>query len=328
MAQSQGPRIGVIDYYGIRKLSADKVAKMLGVQVGDPLPRSKGDVEDLLERDGAIVRAHLEAACCEDGKAILYVGIEERGRPAFDYRQAPGGPMELSEPLVDAYVKFFGSLREAMRKGEVGEDLTRGHSLMENAETRAAQEAFIPLAKDNLDLIRKVARESGSPEHRAMAVYMLGYAPDKKAIVDDLQYCLQDPEDAVRNHALRALTALSVLAQKEPDLELKVSPTWFVEMLNSIVWTDRHNATMALLTLSESRDQKTLELIRERASPSLIEMAKWQHLPHALPAFILLGRVNGFPEKEIQEAWLKDRADFISEIATPDKKSKRRDRPK
>ena len=295
--------------------------------MGDPLPKSKGDVEERLEKDGTIVRARLEAACCEDGKAILYVGVEERGQPSFDYRQAPGGPQELPEPIVDAYVKFFGSLRDAMAKGEAGEDLSAGHSLMEHPETRAAQEAFIPIAAENLALLKKIARESGSPENRAMAVYILGYAPDKKLIADELQFALQDPEDAVRNHALRGLTALAVYAAKNPEVGLRISPTWFVQMLNSIVWTDRHNATMALITLTEGRDQKTLELIRERAEAALIEMARWKHLPHALPAYILLGRANGFEESALQESWKKgEREAIIAEIANEGKKSKRPDR--
>src|SRR5260370_19063264 len=45
---------------------------------GDPLPPSKGDVEDRLEKIPNVVRAQLEAVCCEEGKAILFVGVEEK----------------------------------------------------------------------------------------------------------------------------------------------------------------------------------------------------------------------------------------------------------
>jgi len=80
-----------------------------------------------------------------------------------------------------------------------------------------------------------------------------------------------------------------------PDAQVKISPTWFIEMLNSLVWTDRNNGAVALVNLTESRDAGTLDQLRDRALPSLVEMARWQYLQHALPAYILLGRAAGMP---------------------------------
>ena len=58
--------------------------------------------------------------------------------------------------------------------------------------------------------------------------------------------------------------------------------------------------------------------LRERALPALIEMARWKHLAHALPAFILLGRMAGLPETEIQEAWKSgDRERVIARAGKP-----------
>ena len=44
--------------------------------------------------------------------------------------------------------------------------------------------------------------------------------------------------------------------------------------------------------MTEKRDPKMLDQIRERALPSLIEMAKWKHAEHAIPGYILLGRYD------------------------------------
>jgi hypothetical protein len=44
-------------------------------------------------------------------------------------------------------------------------------------------------------------------------------------------------------------------------------------------------------------------------------MARWKTLDHALPAFLLLGRVAGLPEAEIQSAWTKaNREAFIERV--------------
>src|SRR5258706_15988056 len=85
VAQPLRPRIGVIDFYGVQKVSMEKLRKALAVKVGDGLPSSKGDVESRLNEVPGVVGASLQAACCEDGKAILYVGIEERGAAHFEY---------------------------------------------------------------------------------------------------------------------------------------------------------------------------------------------------------------------------------------------------
>jgi hypothetical protein len=74
-------------------------------------------------------------------------------------------------------------------------------------------------------------------------------------------------------------------------------------MLNSIVWTDRTAAAVNLVNLTEWRNEEVLEQLRLRALDALIDMAQWKHLPHALPAYILLGRVVGMTEEEIKSVW-------------------------
>lgn len=322
LALAQPPQIGTIDFYGARKTSEATLRKALRVREGEPLPQPKADAEERLEGVPGVVRAHLEATCCEDGKAILYVGIEEKGAAHFDYRQPPTQELSLPAEIIAAYAKFLGFVEEAGRRGIIAEDLTNGHSLMAYPPARALQEQFISLAKDHLPEIQKVLRESVSEENRAMAAYVIGYSHRKTEVVKDLLFALQDPDDTVRGNAIRSLAAFAVLARLQPDSGLKISPTWFIEMLNSIFWTDRNNAAVSLVTLTDSRDPATLSQLRERALPSLIEMARWKHLAHALPAYILLGRVEGIPEKELQEAWSKgERESVINRVtAGPSKK--------
>ncbi|MGQ9634395.1 MAG: hypothetical protein ACUVXB_09130, partial [Bryobacteraceae bacterium] len=92
-----------------------------------------------------------------------------------------------------------------------------------------------------------------------------------------------------------------------PEDEIKISPTWPVEMLNSLVWADRTGAAELLVALSENRNPGVLALLRERALPQLLEMARWQSLPYALPAYILLGRLAGLSEEQIQQSWAAGR---------------------
>lgn len=329
LSSAQGPPIGIIDFYGRQRVPEEKLLKALGKKVGDLLPRSKGDAEEQLEQVEGVVRANLEAACCEDGKAILYIGIEEKGAPHFDFNTPGAEAAVLPREIHDEYVAFLATVGLAVRAGETSEDLSHGHSLMVHAASRAHQEKFLTLAEAELPRLREVLRKSFDAEHRAIAAYVIGYAPKKETVIEDLQYALRDPDDTVRNNAMRSLGAIAILAQKQPDLELKISPTWFIESLNSIIWQDRITAANTLVTLTESRDATLLSHLRERALPAIREMAGWKHLPHALPGFILAGRLAGLGESEIQGLWERgDRKTLFDKLNASARPTKQPGRPK
>jgi hypothetical protein len=307
------PRIRVLDFYGLRKVPEGKVRQALGVKEGDPLPHSKGDAEERIDGVQGVVESHLEAVCCDAGKMILYIGIEERGAPHFDLREPPESDVHLSEQITSSYRRFLESFEAAVRRGSTAEDLTHGHSLMADPASRADQEMFIPLAKDHLKELRDVLRYSADEDQRAVAAYVIGYTPVKKEVVNDLQYALKDADAGVRNNAVRALMALAVLARLDPNYGMKIEPTWFIEMLNSLSWSDRTQALKALQILTDKRDVLVLDQLRERALPSLVEMARWKTLSHALPAFVLLGRVAAMPDDQVQAAWTRgDRESVIT----------------
>ena len=119
---------------------------------------------------------------------------------------------------------------------------------------------------------------------------------------------------------MRALKAVAIGAKLHPEQEIRLEPTWFIELLNSIVYSDRRDAALALVNLTESRDHGTLDLLRGRALDSVIEMAKWQDLKAALPAFILAGRLAGLDEKEISEAWVGGEREAVLAAASSPKK--------
>lgn len=303
LLSAQAPRIALIDFYGVRKVPLEQLRKALGVREGDPLPPSKGDAEDRLEQVRGVVRARLEAVCCEDGGAILYVGVEERGAPHFDYRLPPASDATLPEKVTGLYDQFLALYRDAARRGVAEDYLAQGHPLSLDPAVRAVQERFPALVDAHLSRIREVLRNSADERHRAIAAHLIGYTSKKHVIINDLQYALRDPDDGVRYNAIRALVAIAKLGERDPELGLKVEPTWLIEMLNSLLWNDRMKAAEALAILTEKRDGRALAQLRERALDSVVEMAQWKHLRHALPAFLLAGRLAGLSEQEIEQAW-------------------------
>ncbi|HBY58255.1 MAG TPA: hypothetical protein DEH78_00430 [Solibacterales bacterium] len=311
-AQPGPPRIGTIEFFGAARVSQAKLREALHVKEGDPLPRSKGELEEALEAVGGVVRANVEAQCCEDGKAVLYIGIEERGGPRMELRDPPAAELSAPEAVHEAYQQY---LEAVSRAPGASEDLRQGHAVSSDIRTGLAQERFIGLADLHEAELRKVLREAAGEDERAMAATVLGYTPRKRAAVADLQYAMQDPSGEVRRNAMRSLAAIYVFGAEDAELDIRVQPTWFVEMLHSIEWRDRQQAARALSILTDKREEKLLQLLRERALRPLIEMASWKNLEHALPAYLVLGRAIGTEEKPLLEAWALGKRDGVLQRA-------------
>jgi hypothetical protein len=115
LAAAQAPKISVIDFFGVRRVSQARLLQALGAGVGDPLPASKEDAEQRLAEVEGVALASLEAVCCEAGGAVLFVGIEEKGAPHFDFRSVPAGAAVLPDGIVEAHQEYVESYQQAAR---------------------------------------------------------------------------------------------------------------------------------------------------------------------------------------------------------------------
>ena len=299
----QVPDIGIIDFYGLRNVSEAQARQALQIKEGASVSASREEARHRLEALPNVQEARVVYACCDDGKTVLYVGISERGAPAPQFRRAPNGDARLPANMVKAGAALEEAVERGAAKGDFGEDDSQGHALFHYPEARAVQELFIPFAAQNLKLLRTVLRDSADRKHRALAADIIGYAPDKQAVVKDLVYGMSDPDGEVRNNSMRALAVISRFARMTPKRGIKVPTEPFVNMLNSIEWSDRNKSSQALMQLTENREAGLMGSLRKRALQSLVEMARWRSTAHANASFFILGRLGGFSNQEIQKAW-------------------------
>lgn len=315
----QAPPIGIVDFYGLRSLTERRARAALPIKegdVGNPLPHAaQKETQRRLEALLNVEQALLNFVCCDAGKVILYVGIRERGAPTLQFRPAPKGAIRLPETIVLAGEEFQNALTEAVLRGNAGEDDSKGHALSSNPKLRAIQDRFITFASQDLPLLRAVLHESSDAGHRSLATQIIAYAANKRGIIKDLVYGMSDFDGGVRNDSMRGLDVLVVFAKNSPRQRINIPVQPFVEMLDSIEWTDRNKSSFALYRLTEKRDPAILSSLRKRSLSSLVEMARWKSPGHAMPAFTLLGRVGKFSEEEIQRAWdIGDRESIIAAV--------------
>lgn len=305
-ASADTPRVGSIDLYGLGEVSEDDIRHALGLHAGDRLEVPSEELEGRLETVPGVARASVTTICCDDdGDKLLYVGIASSEATSFEYRPSPTSDLVLDEEIFTALEEFGTAFSAAVRSGNSGDDISAGHSLMDDAATRAQQERFLVLAQERLDELRRVLRNAADPAQRAGAALMIGYAPDKRAVIGDLLDAVRDSDGIVRNNATRALGAIAHLAQRKPELGLEIDAEPFVAMLNSVVWSDRNKGLMVLHQLTHDRDAELLSLLRKQALPSLIEMTRWSNLGHAYGAIIILGRMSGLSDEEVEDALME-----------------------
>jgi hypothetical protein len=314
-ASAQIPPIGIIDFYGLRSISEQQVREALQIKEGDAVPDSREEAERRLEALPNVEQARLNLVCCEAGKTILYVGIKERGAPTLRFRPAPRGRMRLPDSMIQAGDALSDAVTRGVEKGDVAEDDSQGHALFHNPEARAVQERFITFAAQNLKLLHAVLRESSDAHHRALAAEIIAYTANKRDVVKDLVYGMSDPDEDVRNNSIRALVIIASFARATHNQRIRIPAEPFIEMLNSIIWTDRNKSSGVLLQLTDGRDAAVLSSLRQHALQSLVEMARWKSRGHAGAAFFILGRVGNLSDDEIQKLWDSGNRQLLIETA-------------
>jgi hypothetical protein len=316
VARAEQPAISVIDTYGLHDVSQKAVLEAVGLRVGDPAPDAtqiKSIVERLqaipgVERAKAtIVRVQRQKTPPEVVvETILYVGILEAGRPAPSFRTAPTADVELPEIIQTTHREFEDRLAESIRRGDFSSDSSHGYALLGDETARDVQRRLVPLTDQYYDRLVDVLHNAKSAKQRAIAAWMLGYASDKKRAVRDLGVANRDPDSTVRNNTMRVLGVIVEYAQMHPELSLDGPVDWYLEMLESVQWSDRNKAMMVLCGLSKNSDPAIVGMLRERSLPTLIEMSRWQVEGHAMMAYYLVGKVAQMTDEEIHKAWDSD----------------------
>jgi hypothetical protein len=303
LAAQKNATVGIVDFYGLRQITEAHVRQALRIVEGDTITESTlRGAEKRLRALSGVSEARVEGVCCDNGKTLVYVGIEEKGTPAVRFNPPPTRHARLPDDVVRAGAAFDAAFEKAAERGDLQEDQSKGHSLMHDPGARAVQEGFVALADRYGQQLREVLRDSDRREQRALAAQVLGYASDKASVVGDLSSAMRDSDADVRNNATRALWLIAAFAQKTADRKIQVPADPFVDLLNSLTWTDRNKSSLALMSLSESREQALLSTLRQKAVPALTEMARWKSPGHAVASVMILGRVAGIPENDLTSA--------------------------
>lgn len=301
-SQEQSFTIGAIDFYGHGSIDVDRLRAALPLRVGDKVsPERKEEiaaqVTQAIKQATGIEVADVAPACCDDrGRVVIYIGLH--GEPARQtaYNAAPRGSARLSQTAIKIYRDADEALSNAVSKGVSGEDDSQGYALSVDPEARTRQLALHEYATRNSTSVRRVLASSRDVEQRQIAAEILGYAGRSREQIRALIRASHDVDSGVRNNAIRALV---VLARSSSTASASIPGECFIDLLNSVIWTDRNKSVALLAVLTNGRNARLLACLREQALTSLVEMARWSYAGHANTARLMLGRVAGIDEKTL-----------------------------
>lgn len=297
---AQPARVGIVDVYGTRTASASAIRAALGVRPGDALPFDTAAALRRLRLLPNVDDAHVAVVCCaNDGRSIVYAGVVGHDTPRLETDAPPTGTARLPAGILEANARVEEALQAAVRRGRGEETADSGFSLMRDSLARRAQLRFRAIAERERALLR-AARSSADARHRMIAARILAYQDDRLRAFEDLLPLVRDPDEEVRNEAMRALALLHGWATKRPAMRAQVASSagLFALPLTSVAWSDRNKASLALLRLTDGDSTLHRALRARDKMDALVDMARWQTEGHAMPALVLLGRIAGLGDEE------------------------------
>lgn len=317
IVRGQSVKISAIDVYGNRKVASDIIRSHINTKEGDiinPVSFKSDSIIAALKNIPGIIDANVSTVCCDaENGYSLYIGIAESDAAILKYQPASKQNVRLSAEIISAYRNFNQQVRAATLKGEASEEYFNGYSLLTYAAARKEQSTFIVFAKQKFQELEKVLKYSKYAEHRAAVAQVIAYAADKKKVVELLLHAIKDSDENVRNNATRAIGVLAAYLSESPEIKITIPAAPFIDMLNSVSWTDRNKAAMVLLELTRRRDKDLLQQIKNHAMPSVIEMARWKNRGHALFSFIILCRIAGEDESSYIEGNFSNKWEELAE---------------
>jgi len=251
-AFAEDPHIGTIDFYGYRSLDLAQLRAALPYHVGDPVPprQARSEVEKTYAKAVGRARAAITAICClPDGRTSLFVGLEDPAAPMLTFHPKPAGSAKLPPEVLQLYRDMDRLNEIAVKSGHAGEDDSHGYSLSNYPPQRALELMLRDYARAHTATLYRVLENCPDDESRAAAAEALGYADESKRQIAGLVRASLDPNDDVRNNAIRAL---GVLVEFDPKALRLVPLKPYIALIHSIDWFDR-NKTVFLWNPSPTR---------------------------------------------------------------------------
>ncbi len=318
LAQDQPAKLDHIEFFGSAGVDTEKAKAALPVQEGQEFasPDALFAKKEAIEQSAAKVLGHpvtdVAGVCCdESGGWIIFLGLGGADYKPLPTRAAPTGSAQLAPEAAKLYQQFDDALQKAIEAGHSAEDESKGYALSEDAALKAIQLKMRDYALAHCDALFAALAQAKAASDREAAAHLAGYCEQSPAQIKALADAMLDPEEGVRNNAVRALAVL-VNAHSKFTSDIPTAP--LIAMLHSGKWTDLNKASFLLAALAPTASNDLKKELCDQAVEPLIEIASW-HTGHADAGVTILSAITGLAEDDIRAAIGADELNVIRKAA-------------
>jgi HEAT repeats len=285
-------KIGYIEFFGYKGLDLPAIRKALPFREGDTArPTLKDEAESAVEHVIGRKATDIFIACCTGrGEQTVFIGLPGASSRPLAFEPAPQGAVSFPGELASLYRKMSQAEKDATFRSLAEEDNPGGYRLLKEPVAHAAELSFRAYALGHEEESIQVLTSSADADQRAMAAEALGFSARTSQQMAALVSAARDPDEAVRNNVTRALFEI---LRGDPSAASQIPPDNFIDMLRSGTWTDRNKGSMLLMFVTQSRDPILLRRIQSEAGDALLEMSRWREAGRAMPACMILARIQG-----------------------------------
>jgi hypothetical protein len=299
----QAFQVGAINYFGYGDLPLQKVRASLPLHVGDTLTQaafSKKPINDAVVSAIGKLPTNVTVVCCITSHQLeLFIGLPGSTSRAVPSGSTPTGNLHLDPEGLRLYEQANLLIEQAATRGTGSEDDSQGYMISNDPSLKAVNLAMRSYAIGREPELRQVLQTASDPKDRRAAAALLGYVQRSSTQAEALSKAIEDPDEEVRNNAVRALAVLSAAATND-HLQINVKP--LINLLYSGIWTDRNKASLLLMRMTEARNPEVLRSLRKEAMGPLVEGASWTDVPgHSTPFLVILARIGGIPNDKLDE---------------------------
>jgi hypothetical protein len=230
------------------------------------------------------------------GDKNIYTTIEvitpkDQDRLRFVTKNTKPYPPKATPDLIDKMVEFkttWGKLMIAHQLDKLMTECPVYHCIpgFSHPELKDDFALFLASANKEKALIMETITKDPNPERRTAAIFLTGYFDDPKEIISCLLNSVNDPDNGVRNGAMRVIG----LTMEKAKIN-EIDPIPFLTLLDSPYDTDRNKALLVLLQAVGTT--KSNDVIAQNGKDRLISLLRLKQPNNQRLAHLVLKKISG-----------------------------------
>ncbi|MFA6029377.1 MAG: HEAT repeat domain-containing protein [Elusimicrobiota bacterium] len=265
---------------------------------------AKAALEADFLKEGAFVRVILQKVSSSTVGEVTAVfdvvekADEERRLP---FRAEPKGHGADPEGLLAAWTRYTEAGWELMRSGAIGADRVECPAYYcswgaSNGELKALQDRFVAEVAAQKEALIAVLRGDADSAKRSSALYLLAYLRDPSQVNAAVSLGLTDPDDRVREAAMRVYSDMAVYRR---DVALPVEK--ISEALDYPSVDDRTRALAVMIGLADHPLHR--EFVVKNASTQILRLLRLHNASNHDMALTALRMLTGQDFGRDNDAW-------------------------